>query len=833
MINPVLTGEKRQKLQALKNIIPQQKGYFPTLTRELTPEELEKYPSLKKAKPKIPLELKGDEKTEQLTLQPATGWTTKEGYTFDECWQLLEIYFDLPLTIGIVVRELVFIDLDDVLDEFGNIVGNEKLTREQVRWIIDQCNSYTEISSSGRGLHILVKATFDGSTPKPFEIAGRGKFCMLTGDIFEGRDKVIENQTAIDLILTRFFPSKVKEEPANKKEPVPHIDPKELGPKIVEIVRPYYLKGQRHDLSLALAGMLIKRFRSPDLAKEVITQLAENDEEKKDRLKTIETTWKLFQRGEEIAGWSWLKELLPSEVLRELNEVMGEELPFQVLGISPNHEILVWDGEMIKTFTVRSIRQDLRLYVPKDKVGETAEKIIEIAREKGNFDPSLVLRSPLIDRTELGFLILSGKNAYLYDGQKLVHLKTPTFGKRILELKGPDFFEPKVFDAVAKDDISLKEVFFKLREHFAQFCFASESLLDFFVAYVMLAPFEKILPHRAIIWITGPKGVGKTTLFESVLRLFNDSIAYEKLAIKRDKVTPASFLQEVGNRGIIFIHDEFEPPTKEREKERYQDLCQLFKSCYSGGTITKGTTKRNPESYELFHMVFLGSIYVAPIDDAFQSRMIIIELKKPEKKEFNTIKNTQILRHGLLYAMMKSFPEIERRAEQIRNQRLNEVDDVRKLDLVSYPLAILEIVYDTTIEIPTELFATEERDDEERFLAELMSKYVREKQKTVAMILEEILENENFRDQPLEHFGLKWVRTNDRIVLAINPTLLRNLYDARNVKTHLARLSNGEQKTEKIAGTNQRCWIIPLERLNALGYFVPEDEDEDEEEIPF
>ncbi|HEW92655.1 MAG TPA: hypothetical protein ENF81_08955 [Thermotogaceae bacterium] len=129
-------------------------------------------------------------------------------YSFDEALKIIEKLPELPLTIGIVLQkgdDLTAIDLDSVLTSYGEIIGNPKLTPEEVNWIISTADSYTEISSSGFGLHILVKADYPRNEGSPFEMAGRDKYIVLTGNIWENRKEIKSNQKAIDDIHKRFF----------------------------------------------------------------------------------------------------------------------------------------------------------------------------------------------------------------------------------------------------------------------------------------------------------------------------------------------------------------------------------------------------------------------------------------------------------------------------------------------------------------------------------------------------------------------------------------------------------------------------------------------------
>jgi hypothetical protein len=95
--------------------------------------------------------------------------------------------------IGFVFTEnddLAGVDLDGCLDpETGEIVG-------WAREIIEELDSYTEISPSGTGVHILVKGELPSGRNRRgrFEAYDRGRFFTVTGRHLEGTPKTIESR---------------------------------------------------------------------------------------------------------------------------------------------------------------------------------------------------------------------------------------------------------------------------------------------------------------------------------------------------------------------------------------------------------------------------------------------------------------------------------------------------------------------------------------------------------------------------------------------------------------------------------------------------------------
>lgn len=104
--------------------------------------------------------------------------------------------------IGFVFADngIVGIDIDCGFDEDGMLT-------DIATDIMFKCNSYTEISRSGRGLHILVhgRLPFKGRNNQAgVEIYQTGRFFIMTGDVV-GTDEIINNQNAIDYVVSTYF----------------------------------------------------------------------------------------------------------------------------------------------------------------------------------------------------------------------------------------------------------------------------------------------------------------------------------------------------------------------------------------------------------------------------------------------------------------------------------------------------------------------------------------------------------------------------------------------------------------------------------------------------
>lgn len=95
---------------------------------------------------------------------------------------------------------LVGIDIDNAFDNNGVLTPD---TAE----VIERCQSYTEISRSGKGIHIILTGNipFSGkNNGKKMEIYKDGRYFVLTGNVFKYKE-ITSNQQAIDWVISKHF----------------------------------------------------------------------------------------------------------------------------------------------------------------------------------------------------------------------------------------------------------------------------------------------------------------------------------------------------------------------------------------------------------------------------------------------------------------------------------------------------------------------------------------------------------------------------------------------------------------------------------------------------
>jgi len=148
---------------------------------------------------------------------------------------------------------IVGIDIDCGFDELG-FLSDTSID------IMRACQSYTEKSRSGRGIHILLKGVlpFKGkNNNNGVEIYQSSRYFIVTGQkmIYS---TIIENQEAIDYVVSKYFPETEKESSSGISQKI--YSPVYLKPENGRVkLRPVYppiTQGSRNLSMTSLAGQL-------------------------------------------------------------------------------------------------------------------------------------------------------------------------------------------------------------------------------------------------------------------------------------------------------------------------------------------------------------------------------------------------------------------------------------------------------------------------------------------------------------------------------------------------------------------------------------------------
>ena len=135
--------------------------------------------------------------------------SNKRLYTFNECLESIKQGYNTGL--GIYVKKgLVGIDYDDVIDRIDydskyNIkkVIFKKEHQERLLRDINLINSYTEISPSGKGIHIYLIANIDINTKNDLIEIYNNHFIRLTGNVYNDvmYDNISDRSEELDQLI--------------------------------------------------------------------------------------------------------------------------------------------------------------------------------------------------------------------------------------------------------------------------------------------------------------------------------------------------------------------------------------------------------------------------------------------------------------------------------------------------------------------------------------------------------------------------------------------------------------------------------------------------------
>ena len=128
--------------------------------------------------------------------------------------------------------------------------------------IIGRCHSYTEKSRSGRGVHILVRGElpFKGKNNRAaVEIYKSNRYFIMTGEVLIFSE-IVENQSAIDYVIEKYFPDTPKESSSGTVAPQRIYSPIYRRPENGKLhLKPEYppiTPGSRNLSLTSLAGQL-------------------------------------------------------------------------------------------------------------------------------------------------------------------------------------------------------------------------------------------------------------------------------------------------------------------------------------------------------------------------------------------------------------------------------------------------------------------------------------------------------------------------------------------------------------------------------------------------
>ncbi|NLG18836.1 MAG: hypothetical protein GX556_16040 [Fibrobacter sp.] len=150
----------------------------------------------------------------------------------------------------------------------------------------------------------------------------------------------------------------------------------------------------------------------------------------------------------------------------------------------------------------------------------------------------------------------------------------------------------------------------------------------YLAGWIVLAPICGALPWRPHIWITGPRGCGKSYVdCEIIKRILGPSVLFVQ-----GNTTEAGIRQALNGDVIAILFDESEGDSPNGIK-RIQLVLELMRqsSSDSSGVIIKGSKNGKPDLYPTKSAYCLSSICVNLQNEADISRVAVLTLRTPHE----------------------------------------------------------------------------------------------------------------------------------------------------------------------------------------------------------
>lgn len=349
-----------------------------------------------------------------------------------------------------------------------------------------------------------------------------------------------------------------------------------------------------------------------------------------------------------------------SETIITENEE-GVNKVWKLLGHTRDLEYLFYrDGEVFIIDPDRFTTMKVQIFFGVDEdEAKRIRKELPIKASSNEVDVKNTIGNGVFRSSEYkdSFVIVNGSKVIyaLYDinthGHNLQIDDTPIVDGKLLDLKGSR--EWLDTDELLKSQESIKDAKETLREQFEEirktvsyWNWESPEMADYITAFVMLAPFQRLMSWRPSLWITGHGGTGKTLFFERVLQKL-----YGNLAIRLDNSTDYGAIQRLNSTSQIALLDNFE------HDKRSEKFMKTFEIANRGGDIVRGTTTKEPINFKLEHMVWYNAVTLVTDTRATDSRIVEFHLVNP----LNDVPElpSEVSAEKIIYSMLDWWSDIE------------------------------------------------------------------------------------------------------------------------------------------------------------------------------
>ena len=172
--------------------------------------------------------------------------------------------------------------------------------------------------------------------------------------------------------------------------------------------------------------------------------------------------------------------------------------------------------------------------------------------------------------------------------------------------------------------------------------------------WLVLAPIGGLLDWRPHVWVTGPKGAGKTWIKREII----DRILGEAIVNAIGETTEAGLRQTLSSDALPVVFDEIDSDSK-KDNDRIEQIMTLMRiaSSESGAKVYKGTTAHQSRSFNIRScFCFLSIVYqAARAADLSRITLLTVQEDKSAKQQDNFIELQDIVADELTETWVKGF----------------------------------------------------------------------------------------------------------------------------------------------------------------------------------
>jgi len=374
------------------------------------------------------------------------------------------------------------------------------------------------------------------------------------------------------------------------------------------------------------------------------------------------------------------------ETDKDIIPLIGKKNKWYLLGHTRDLEYVFYrDGEVFTIDPDRFTTTKVQIFFgfDEDEAKRERKELPELASERVIDTKNTIGNGIYKGSKDKEFIIVNGAKVIKAEYRMVKHdieiSDTPIVNGKLVDVRGSK--EWLDTDELLKSQESIKDAKETLQEQFKEIkkvvsCWSWESpeMADYLTAFVLLAPFQRLMTWRPSLWITGRGSNGKTLFFERVLQKL-----YGNLTTRLDNSTDYGAIQRLNSTSQIALLDNFEPD------KRSEKFMKTFEIANRGGDIVRGTPTKEPINFKLEHMLWYNAVMLASQTRATDSRIVEFHLANPLKE--NPELPSNVSTEKIVYSMLELWNDLEKLKQLY-------VDDNKSRDAenIGYAYALLNLL---------------------------------------------------------------------------------------------------------------------------------------------